>query len=204
MASAAPSRTMSLKRRRLAVQGETDMHQQSRKLVAAALLSLFIIGFAGPAAQAQPAKPTFDKNSPFYFAGAISRQTLENYLDRSITMGYFLVPGQPERYEFPYRDDDVRMIHNMGAKFIGRAIYRWSEESKLGDPAFLEYAKKMVDTVHAADPEVIFQGCLFENVSADVNKLKIPAWVFKDFGLPVEDRTFDRAEIIKRVGKPNK
>ena len=91
-------------------------------------------------------KPSFDKNSPFYFDGAISRQTLENYLDRSITMGYFLVPGQPEGYQFPYRDDDVRMIHNLGAKFIGRAIYRWGQESKLGDPAFLEYAKKIVDT----------------------------------------------------------
>ena len=127
------------------------MHVELRKprgpgrLVAAALLSLFIIGFTGQAAPAQPtkpAKPSFDKNSRFYFDGAISRQTLENYLDRAITMGYFLVPGQPERYQFPYRDDDVRLIHNIGAKFIGRAIYRWSEESKLGDPAFLEYAKK--------------------------------------------------------------
>jgi len=88
------------------------------------------------------AKPTFAKKSPYYFDGAISRKTLENYLDRSITMGYFLVPGRPEGYQFPYRDDDVRMIHNLGAKFIGRAIYRWGEESKLGDPAFLEYAKK--------------------------------------------------------------
>jgi hypothetical protein len=186
------------------------MHPESRKLgrqgrlAAAALLALFILGFAGPAASAQPTKspkPTFDKKSPFYFDGTISRQTLENYLDRSITMGYFLVPGRPEGYQFPYRNDDVRMIHNMGAKFIGRAIYRWSEESKLSDPAFLEYAKKMVETVHAADPEVIFQGCLFENVSADVNKLTIPAWVFTDFGQPAEERTFSRAEIIKRTAK---
>ena len=157
-----------------------------------------------PSAEAtlqKPAKPNFDKNSPFYFDGAISRQTLENYLDHSITMGYFLVPGKPEGYQFPYRDDDVRMIHNLGAKFIGRAIYRWGEESKLGDPAFLEYAKKMVDRVHSADPEVVFQGCLFERVSTDINNLKIPAWVFADFGLPVEDRTFSCAAIIKREGR---
>ncbi len=156
-----------------------------------------------PTESAEPAKPTFDKNSPFTFDGDISRQTLERYLDRAITMGYFLVPGQPEGYRFPYRDDDVRMIHNLGAKFIGRAIYRWGEESKLGDPAFLDYAKKMVDRVHADDPEVIFQGCLFEQVGADIDKLKIPAWVFADFGLPVEDRTFSRAAIIKREGRPN-
>jgi hypothetical protein len=177
------------------------------RFIAAAFLSLVIIGFSGPTAPSQPAnsaKPTFYKSSPFYFDGAISRQILENYLDRSITMGYFLVPGQPERYQFPYRDDDVRMIRNIGAKFIGRAIYRWGEESKLGDPAFLEYSKKLVNTVHAADPEVVFQGCLFEQVSADINKLKIPAWVFTDFGLPAEDRTFSRDAIVKRDGKTAK
>ena len=153
---------------------------------------------------AESAKPNLDKKSPFYFDGAISRQTLENYLDHAITMGYFLVPGEPEGYKFPYRDDDVRMIHNLGAKFIGRAIYRWGQESKLGDPAFLEYAKKMVDRVHTADPEVVFQGCLFEQVSTDVNKLRIPAWVFADFDLPVEDRTFSRSAIIKREGRPDR
>ena len=158
----------------------------------------------GDTKAAESAKPTFDKNSPFYFDETISRQTLENYLDHAITMGYFLVPGEPEGYKFPYRDDDVRMIHNLGAKFIGRAIYRWGAESKLGDPAFLAYAKKMVDRVHAADPEVVFQGCLFEQVSTDVDKLKIPAWVFEDFGLPVEDRTFSHAAMIKREGRPDK
>ncbi len=112
---------------------------------------------------AEAAKPNFDKNSPFYFDGTISRQTLENYLDHSITMSYFLVPGEPEGYKFPYRDDDVRMIHNLGAKFIGRAIYRWGgKESKLGTiPLFWSMPKKMVDRVHTADPEVVFQGCLF-------------------------------------------
>ena len=75
---------------------------------------------------------------------------------------------------------------------------------RIGDPAFLEHAKKMVDRVHAADPEVVFQGCLFEQVSTDINKLKIPAWVFEDFGLPVEDRTFSCAAIIKREGWPDR
>ena len=154
-----------------------------------------------PKPPADSAHPVFDQNSPYYFDGTISRQTLENYLDRSVTMGYFLVPGKPEDYEFPYKDDDIRLIRNIGAKFIGRSIYRWGEESRLNDPAFLAYAKKMVDTVHAFDPEVVFQSCLFEQVSADVNNLKIPAWVFTDFGLPVEDRTFSCDAIIKRQGR---
>ena len=141
----------------------------------------------------------FNKNSKYYFDGSISREALENYLDRSVTAGYFLVPGTPERYEFPYREDDIRMLQNIGAKFIGRAIYRWSEESKLGDPEFLLYAKNRIERMHKIDPEIIFQGCLFEHVSGDVDNLKIPGWVFEAFNLPVEDRNFKVAEIIKRV-----
>src|SRR5579871_4714517 len=101
----------SLMRRSPAIHGEIVMQPESRKFGGAgrlgivALLSFCIIVLTGLAAPAQSAKPAFDKNSPFYFDGTISRQALENYLDRSITMGYFLVPGQPERYQFPYRDD---------------------------------------------------------------------------------------------------
>jgi len=141
----------------------------------------------------------FDKSSKYYFDGSISRSTLENYLERAVTAGYFLCPGTPEGYQFPYRKDDIRMLKNIGAKFIGRAIYRWSEESKLGDPSFPAYAEMMIRKMHAFDPEIIFQGCLFEHVSADANNLKIPAWVFEAFDLPVEDRNFRVADMIRRA-----
>jgi hypothetical protein len=147
-------------------------------------------------------RQAFTKESKFYFDGSISREVLENYLDRAVTAGYFLVPGAPERYEFPYREDDIRMLQNIGAKFIGRAIYRWSEESKLGDPAFLDYAKKN-ERMHAHDLEIIFQGCLFEHVSGDVNNLKILAWIFGAFDLPVEDRNFRVEDMVKRVDSNN-
>ena len=144
----------------------------------------------------------FDKNSKYYFDGSISRQVLENYLDRSVTAGYFLTPGSPENYLFPFREDDIRMIQNIGAKFIGRSIYRWSEESKLGDPAFLTYGKRLIDRMHEFDPEIIFQACIFESVSRDVDNLAIPAWVFEAFKLPVEKRNFNREEMVKRIN-PN-
>jgi len=149
----------------------------------------------------QDKKEVFDKNSKYYFDGSISREALENYLERAVTAGYFLCPGTPERYEFPYREDDKRMLKNIGAKFIGRAIYRWSEESKLGDPEFLAYAKNLIDEMHEYDPEIIFQGCLFEHISNDANNLKIPAWVFEAFNQPVEDRNFRVDDIIKRANQ---
>lgn len=147
----------------------------------------------------QTNKQEFFKKSNYYFDGSISREVLENYLDRSVTAGYFLVPDTPENYLFPYREDDIRMLQNIGAKFIGRSIYRWSEESKLGDPRFLDYARKLIERMHASDPEIIFQGCLFEHVSPDVNNLAIPFWVFEAFGLPVEKRNFNCAAMVKRL-----
>ncbi|MGK0187356.1 MAG: hypothetical protein ACI9R3_003143 [Verrucomicrobiales bacterium] len=67
-----------------------------------------------------------DEKRDFAFDGkGISRKVLENYLDRSVTMAFYLVPEKPEgRRVYPFHDDDVRFIKNIGAKFIGRAIYR--------------------------------------------------------------------------------
>ena len=117
---------------------------------------------AAPAA----ASPAAARPRDYRFDGTISREVLENYLDRSVTMAYFLVTGKTEgNREYLYRDDDVRLIQNIGAKFIGRAIYRWNGESRLNDPNFWKDAKAIMGRVHAFDPDVIFQGCLFETIS---------------------------------------
>ena len=173
------------------------MRKQISHFFITATFTMLCIGLL--ACSSQKKEPKFAKSSSYYFDGSISREVLENYLDRAVTAGYFLVPGTPERYQFPYRMDDIRMLKNIGAKFIGRAMYRWSEESKLGDPAFTDYAKNLIDLMHDHDPEMIFQGCLFEHVSTDVNNLAIPNWVFKAFDLPVEIRNFNVDSMIKRV-----
>ena len=132
----------------------------------------------------------------------ISRNVLENYLDRSITMAFFLTPTQPEgKRVYPYHQDDIRMIKNIGAKFIGRAIYRWGEESRLNDRAFWQRASAIIDTLHRFDPDIIFQGCLFEIITEDVNRVKIPSWVFLDHTLPVEERTFSYGDMVNLQGK---
>lgn len=143
------------------------------------------------------------KKSGYYFdKRGISKEVLQNYLDRSVTMAFFLVPVKPEgNRSYPFHDDDIRLIKNIGAKFIGRSIYRWGGESRLNEPEFWNTAKKLIDTIHAFDPEVIFQGCLFEMISPDVNKVAIPSWVFKDFGIPVEHRDFSIEAMESKNGK---
>ena len=108
------------------ISGNGNLMQQfriSRYIVTSFVIVLSL--FAGVQKVEAAEKDSFSKNSKYYFDGSISRKILENYLDRSGTMGYFLVHGTPENYKFPYREDDVRMIKNIGIKFIGRAIYRW-------------------------------------------------------------------------------
>ena len=169
-----------------------------KKSIYTLLCCLLLTVAGGCQGSAPKEEQAFDKHSPYYFDGSISREVLENYLDRAVTAAYFLVPGTPERYQYPYRLDDIRMIKNIGAKFIGRAMYRWSEESKLGDPAFLEYSKNLIDLLHQHDPEIIFQGCIFECVTRDVNNLPIPEWVFQAFNLPVEQRNFNADAMTQR------
>jgi hypothetical protein len=127
---------------------------------------------------------------------------LDDYLERSVTMAYFLVTGEAEGHrEYPYRDDDIRLIRNIGAKFIGRAIYRWNGEDRLNDPNFWEGAKALMDKVHVFDPDVIFQGCLFETISKRVNNVKIPQSVFAEFDLPIVERTFSYEAMLNKDGK---
>jgi hypothetical protein len=65
------------------------------------IVCLFGLASAATTAPTQPAesaKPAFDKNSPFYFDGAVSRKTLEDYLDRAIRYpGLTTIPYRPKQ-----------------------------------------------------------------------------------------------------------
>jgi len=58
----------------------------------------------------------------YQFDGKLSREVLENYLARSITMeGLFNGQGD--------LDDNLRMLKSTGAKFIGRSLCLWGGEA---------------------------------------------------------------------------
>ena len=135
-------------------------------------------------------------------SSGISRNVLENYLRRSATITEFLTVD-PFGIDGPYpnKEDDIRLIKNTGIKFVGRAIYRWGREHELNDPAFLDNAKLLMQKVLADDPDVIFQACLFEIVTQNVNAIAIPAWAFETLNLPVEQRHFDYEKMLNPDGK---
>jgi pimeloyl-ACP methyl ester carboxylesterase len=133
-------------------------------------------------------EPTRD----YRFDKTISRSVLENYLSRSISMEG-LLNGRGDLA------DNVRMLKTTGAKFVGRALCLWAGEANL--LRNLERAKQQVPTVHAADPEMILQACVFEIVTANVEQVPVPAWAFAAFGLAAETRNFRYADMLYPDGK---
>ncbi len=138
---------------------------------------------------------------PYRFDGSITQPVLERYLSRAVTMSEFLtVDPFCNDGTYPDKEADVELIRSTGAKFIGRAIYRWGDEQVLNDPAFWSGARALIDRVHAFDPDVIFQAATFEAVYRTVNEIEVPAWTFEALGLPVEKRRFDYASMLNREG----
>ena len=139
-----------------------------------------------------------DRNPDYHFdSSGISRSVLENYLKHSITMTAVLEHNDlAADGAFPDREDDIRLIRNIGAKLIGRAIYRWGNEHVLSNPLFLEEAKRVSALLHETDPDIVFQACLFEIVTTRVNDVKIPDWAFETLGLPPESRNFRYEEML--------
>lgn len=143
-----------------------------------------------------------EKNRSYHFDGKITEEVLRNYLARSITMAEvctspkFKVDGKDNTIE-----DDIRLIKNIGAKFIGRAFFRWGNEQSLNDPEFWSYANNVITRVHAFDRDVVFQAAIFEAVTKKVNTIPIPAHVFDAYDLPIENRNFRYKPMLFKSGR---
>jgi hypothetical protein len=137
-------------------------------------------------------KPS-EESSPYGFEGKISREVLENYLDRSVTLQSLLVERGASF------EDNLRMIENAGIKFVGRAVCQWAEEDKM--LANFELERELIPRVHAVDPEVVLQACIFEIVSPAVDSVPVPEWCFREMGLPVEERNYRYADMLYPDGQ---
>lgn len=137
---------------------------------------------------AVPRTPAASKPRSYSFDGSISHEVLTNYLSRAITMLGFADPDNKEIL------DDLRFIANTGAKFIGRAAYVWNAPAD--DDVHFQAAERAAKLAHDMDPELILQACIFEAVYEGIERIPIPAWVFEEFGLPVEERTFDYEAML--------
>ncbi|MCR4904822.1 MAG: hypothetical protein K6A33_01990 [Clostridiales bacterium] len=131
-----------------------------------------------------------------YFDGSMPRAVLEYYLSRAATAQWI--------YLSDTLDDDIRVILKAGIKFLGRASGIWKAE--MPDEEHFALSRAAAEKIHAADPEIILQACIFEAVyREDLESTKIPAQVFEAFGMEPEDRCFsyDACTLIPGGNMPD-
>ena len=122
----------------------------------------------------------------YYFSGAPSRETLEAYLSRAITMSdLFQDDNETLDMNMP---EAIRMITNIGAKFLGRVVFIYTNEQRILN--VLDWTRKHCSEIHNADPEIVIQAAIFEIITPSVENVSIPGWVFAAFGMAEESRNF--------------
>jgi hypothetical protein len=127
----------------------------------------------------------------YQFSGRISREVLDAYLSRSISMeGVFNGRGDLA--------DNIRMLTAIGAKYIGRSICLWGEESSL--LSNFDRATTEVPLAHGQDKDIVLEACIFEIVTTQVEQIPVPAWALTALGMPVKRRNFRYADIIYPAG----
>ena len=108
----------------------------------------------------------------FEFDGSISKEVLCNYLSRSVTMTgednvlYY----EDFSYEGLARKRDILYS---GAKYISRAAAVWNPT--ITEIERFDNQKNYMASVHNYDDEIIFEACIFENISRDVEQIPVPS-----------------------------
>jgi len=128
----------------------------------------------------------FDTTSPFYFNGSMTESVLRRYVSRAVTLSTLSVKD-------PLFEENLRLIKNTGAKYIGRAAhFSWAGHMSLEQVEdYYSQAEESARLAHEADPELILQAGIFEIIyRKTVESQPIPAWVFEAFGLEPEERNF--------------
>ena len=124
----------------------------------------------------------------YAFDGKISREVLENYLARNINM--LALSDSPQLAE------DIRMVRNIGAKFIGRvALVWWDDKNRTDIETHFTNAHKVARLLHKEDSELLLEACVFETVGPGIDAIPIPAWVFEEFGLKPQKRNFNHRRM---------
>ena len=162
------------------------MNQKNRILAALLISSFFLIS---------------SKAQDFHFDSFISRPVLENYLDRSISFTELLHDdlALPRNSRGVDPRDNIRLILNSKAKFVGRALMLWGREQNLS--TFLAKAKPYAERLHQADSDLVLQAAAFEIVTKGLEGISVPPRVFTEFGQSVTNRTFRYQDMLYANGR---
>ncbi|HEX4645149.1 MAG TPA: hypothetical protein VH598_06025 [Verrucomicrobiae bacterium] len=132
----------------------------------------------------------------YHFDSSISRPVLENYLSRSISFTELLHDdlSKPRNRRGVDPRDNLRLILDTRAKFVGRALMLWGRETNLS--VFLQTAKPYAEALQKADPDIVLQAAEFEIVTKSVEDISIPEPVLRAFGQAVTNRNFRYQDML--------
>ena len=99
----------------------------------------------------------------FQFDGNMSREVLESYLSRAVTAANLI--------DSTTLDDDLRLIRKLGVKFLGRASGIWYMTEE--DETHFAKSRALAERVHAQDPEIILQACIFEIIVKRIEEVEL-------------------------------
>lgn len=140
--------------------------------------------------KAHPANVGMD----FDFKNTISEKVLCNYLSRSLQY------QQATTLTGEAADAAMSMFYTTGAKYIARSSAMWTPTAN-DIKVVSENGASFIKTAHETDPDIIFEACIFENITkAGVNGIEVPSWVFKAFGKNAEKRCFNYDDMLFKRG----
>ena len=84
-------------------------------------------------------------------------------LSRAATVSGFLIPHGEGPGVAANTTDTIRMLAHTGVRYAGRTVFVWGGEG--GIPSMLPHVKTAAAAVHAANPDVILEGAVFEIVT---------------------------------------
>lgn len=121
----------------------------------------------------------------YYFNGKMSKEILDNYLDRTVDMSSLSDIEGPFVNE-QNRVADIQIAKNLKAKFISNVVGWW--ENGWGQTKFDQLLNKSYQNVTELknnDPEVICQAFIAEYTSPTIETFYIPDYVWNEFGQPI-------------------
>ncbi len=132
---------------------------------------------------------TFSKETP------MTEEVLNNYMSRSSTCHLFDTDAG-----FGNVQENLRMLFYTGTKYVSRAVANDIFMAQPDDIDYYPLYTKWINFAHEYDPEIIFEGGVYEALHTGVNAIEIPDWVFEAFDLPVEKgRTFNLEKMMYDV-----
>ncbi len=134
----------------------------------------------------------------FSFDGPPSQDVINNYLSRGANCMLLdeSLGGGLSRFE-----ENLRMLLYTGAKYIQRAVCGDCWDLRPEKSEVYPRVKACIAKAHRYDPELIFEGGVYEIINEHVDRTKIPPYVFEAFGLPYEDRNFVSEKMAYEDGR---